>query len=134
MSGITDIHGEGWDTRKISKHIKERNNIANQQEEVTITTPKQFEKSHIIFSTMKKIKFTIKGKGKLFTIECYMPSFEPQNKSVCKQHASMFKNDEYTFNPLKDLMFSMLYQFVANLQPGKLPPVDNQRLKNLKRI
>jgi hypothetical protein len=47
---------------------------------------------------------TKKGKGNLFTIECYVPSFEPQNESVCKQHATMFKNDKYTFNPCKDLV------------------------------
>jgi hypothetical protein len=56
----------------------------------------------------------MEGKGKLFTIECYMPSFEPQNLSVCKQHASMLKNDDFTFNPKKDLVLSMPYQFVAN--------------------
>jgi hypothetical protein len=55
MSGITDIHGEGWDTRKISKYFNERNNIANHQEEVPMTTSKQFEKEYIIFSMMKKL-------------------------------------------------------------------------------
>jgi hypothetical protein len=28
MSGISDIHGEGWDTRKISKYFNKRINIA----------------------------------------------------------------------------------------------------------
>jgi hypothetical protein len=75
---------------------------------------------------MKKVELTTKeGKGKLFTIECYMPSFEPQNKSDRKQDASIFKNDMYTFNPQKDLVLSMPYWFVANLQPGKLTPLDN---------
>ncbi len=47
-----------------------------------------------------KIKLTTKKeKGNLFTIECYMPSFEPQNETVRKQHASMFKHDKFTFNP-----------------------------------
>jgi hypothetical protein len=100
-----------------------------------MTTSKHFEQAYIIFSTMKKIKLTSKeGKGKLITIECYMPSFEPQNESVRKQHASMFKNDKYTFNPQKDLVLSMPYWFVANLKSGKLTRLDNQWLKNLKRI
>jgi hypothetical protein len=85
MSGITDSVGEGWDTRKISRFLSDRNNIANQQEEVPMTTSKQFEQAYIIFSTMKKIELTTKKeKGNLFTIECYTPSFEPQNESVCK--------------------------------------------------
>jgi hypothetical protein len=117
MSGITDIHGEGWDSRKISRYFNKKNNIANQQEEVPMTTSKQFEQAYIIFSMMKIIILTTKkGKGKLFTIECYMPSFEPPNKSVHTQHASMFKHDKYTFNPQNDLVLSMPYQFVANLQ------------------
>jgi hypothetical protein len=46
----------------------------------------------------------------------------------------MFKNDDYTFHPHKDLVLSMPYQFVANLKPGKFTPLDNQWLKNLKGI
>jgi hypothetical protein len=100
-----------------------------------MSTSIQFEQAYIIFSTMKKIKLTMKeGKGKVFAIECYMPSFEPQNQSVCKQHISMFKNDKFTFNPQKDLVLSMLYQFVANLKSGQFTPLDNQWLKNLNGI
>jgi hypothetical protein len=40
---------------KISRFFNERNNIANQQEEVPMTTSKQFEQAYIIFSTMKKL-------------------------------------------------------------------------------
>jgi hypothetical protein len=94
MSSITDSIGEGWDERKNLKCFKERNNIVNRQEENAMTTSKQFEQAYITLSTMTKIKLTTKkGKGNSFTIECYMPSFEPQNQSVCKQHATMFKHD-----------------------------------------
>ncbi len=100
MSGITDYVGEGWDERKILKFFNERNNIVSGQEEVAMTTSNQFEQAYIILSTMTKIKLTTKkGKGNLFTIECYMTFFEPQNQSVCKQHATMFKIDKYTFHP-----------------------------------
>ncbi len=123
MIGITDSIGEGWDTRKVSKYFNKENNIANQQQEVPMTTSKHFEKGHIIFSRMKEMKFTmLKGSRKLFTIECYTASSQPQNISVCKQHAQMFKNDNYTFNPNKDLLLSMPYQFVA----GKFTLLDNQ--------
>jgi hypothetical protein len=100
-----------------------------------MTTSKHFEQTYIIFSTMKKVKLTTtKEKGYLITIECYMPSFEPQNETVYKQHASIFKNDKYTSNPWKDLELPMPYQFVANLEPGKFTPLDNRWLKKLKRI
>ncbi len=74
---------------------------------------------------MTKIKLmTTKDKGNLFTIECYMPSFESQNETVRKQHAVMFKHDKFTFHPQKELVLSMPYQFVTNLQPGKFTPLD----------
>ncbi len=115
MSRITNYVGEGWDERKIPIFFIKRNNIVNGQEEVAMTTSNQFEQAYIILSTMTKIKLTMKKeKGNLFTIECYMPSFEPQNQSAHKQHATMFKNDKYTFNPRKDLVLSMPYWFVAN--------------------
>jgi hypothetical protein len=42
MSSIIDMHGEGWDTRMISRYFNKRNNIVNKQEEVPLTTSKQF--------------------------------------------------------------------------------------------
>jgi hypothetical protein len=100
-----------------------------------MTTSKQFEQAHIMFSTMKKMKLTMmEGRGKLFITEYYMPSFEPQNLSVCKRHVSIFKNDYFTFNPQKDLVLSMPYQFVANLKPGQCTQLDNQCFKNLNGI
>jgi hypothetical protein len=135
MSGITDSIGEGWDDRKIAKFFNKRNNIVIGQEEVPMTRSKHFEHAHIRLSMMTKIKLrTTKGKGKLFTIECYMPSFEPQNETVCKQHATMFKHNKFTFHPQKDLVLSMPYRFVANLEPGQFTPLDIRWLKNLRRI
>jgi hypothetical protein len=117
------------------KKFYERNNIVNGQEEVPMTTSKHFEHAYITLSTTTKIKLTTKkGKGNLFTIECYMPSFEPQNETDCKQHAVMFKHDKFTFHPQKDLVLSMLYQFVANLEPVQFIPLDTQWLKNVKKI
>ena len=63
-----------------------------------------------------------------------MSSFEPQNQSVRKRHATMFKNDKFTFHPRKDMVLSMLYQFVANLEPGQFTPLDIQWLKNVTKI
>jgi hypothetical protein len=48
MSGITDSIGEGWDDRKITKKINERNNIVNGQEEVPMTRSKHFEHAYIV--------------------------------------------------------------------------------------
>ncbi len=135
MSCITDSVGEGWDDGKIAFFFNERNNIVNGQEEVPMTRSKQFKHAYIILSTMTKIKLTTKkGKGNLFTIECYMPFFEPQNETVGKQHAVMFKHDKFTFHPQKDLVLSMPYQFVTNLEPGQFTPLDKLWIKNVKKI
>jgi hypothetical protein len=47
MSAITDSIDEGRETRKISRYFNKENNIANQQEEVPMTTSKQFKQSYI---------------------------------------------------------------------------------------
>ncbi len=111
-------------TEKLQKIFNKRNNIVNGQEEVPMPISKHFEHAYTILSIMTKIKLTTKkGKGNLFTIECYMPCFEPQNE-VCKQHAVMFKHDKFTFHPQKDLVLSVPYQFVANLDSGQFTPLD----------
>ncbi len=100
-----------------------------------MTISKHYEHEYILLSTMKKIKLTTnKDKGHLFSIECYMPSFEPQNKTVCIRHAGMFKHDKYTFHPQKELVFSMPYDLVANLNPGHWTSLDNLWLKNVQKI
>jgi hypothetical protein len=63
-----------------------------------------------------------------------MPSFEPQNETVHKQHAVIFKHDKFTFHPQKHLVLSMPYQFVDNLELGQFTPLDFQWLKNVKKI
>ncbi len=114
ISGITDNVGRGWDDKKLLVFLWEKQGW--------IWTPRSshdYEHAYIFLLTMTKIKSTgNKYKGHLFTIECYMPSFEPQNKTVCIRHAGMFKHDKYTFHPQKDLVLSMPYDFVANLKPG----------------
>jgi hypothetical protein len=95
-----------------------------------MNTSKHFEHAYIILLTMTKIKLTTKkGKGNLFT-----PSFEPKNEMVRKQHAVMFKHGKFTFHPQKDLVLSMPYQLVANLEHGQLTPLDKLWLKNVKKI
>ncbi len=122
-------------TEKLQNFFNERNNIVNGQEEVPMTRSKHFEHAYIILSMMTKIKLTTKkGKGNLFTIECNMPFFEPQNETVCKRHAVMFKHDKFTFHPQKDLVLFMPNQFVANLEPGQFTPLDKLWLKNVKKI
>ncbi len=123
------------DDNKIARFFNESNKVGYGQQEVPMTTSKHYKHEYILLSTMTKIKLTTnKDKGKLFTIECYMPSFEPLNKIVCTRHAGMFKHDKYTFHPKKDLVLSMPYDFVTNLKPGQLTALDNLWLKSVKKI
>jgi hypothetical protein len=116
---------KGGMAERLQKFVNKRYTFVNGQEEVPMTTLKHFEQAYITLSRMTKIKLTTKkSKGILFTIECYMPSFEPQNETVCKRHAIMFKHDKYTFHPQKDLVLSMPYQFVANLEPSQFTLLD----------
>jgi hypothetical protein len=135
ISGITDSVGRGWDDKKIAHFFNESNNIGYRQEEVLMTEFKHFEHAYILLSTMTKIKLTTKkDKRHVLTIECYMQSFEPQNKTVRIRHVGMFKHDNYTFHPQKDLVLSMPYEFVANLEPGQFTSLDKLWLKSVKKI
>jgi hypothetical protein len=135
ISGITDSVGRGWDDEKIAHFFNESNNIGYGRQEVPITKSKHFEHAYIFLSTMTKIKLTTKkDKGHLFTIECFMQSFELLKETVCKQHSGMFKHDKYTFHPQKDLVLSMPNEFVANLEPGKLTSLDKLWLKSVTKI
>ncbi len=127
ISGITDNVGRGWNDKKMARFFDEKNKVGYGQQEVPISISKHYEHEYILLSTMTKIKLTPnKDKGHLFTIECYMPSFEPQIKQTVRiQHAGMFKHDKYTFHPQKDLVFSMPYDFVADLKPVHWALLDN---------
>jgi hypothetical protein len=46
----------------------------------------------------------------------------------------MFKHDKDTFHPQKDVVFSMPYEFVANLEPSKLTSLDKLWLKSVRKI
>jgi hypothetical protein len=46
----------------------------------------------------------------------------------------MFKHDKYTFHPQKDLVLSMPYDVVTNLNHGQLTALDNLWLKSVKKI
>jgi hypothetical protein len=120
MNGITDSVGEGWDDRKIANFFQRMKQLCKWTRRGSLTRSKHFEHAYIILSMMTKIELTTKnGKGIFFTIKCYMPSFEPQNETVRKQHAVMFKHDKFMFHSQKDLVLSMPYQFVAYLEPGQ---------------
>jgi hypothetical protein len=61
-----------------------------------------------MFAMAKKIKNTLaKSQQWCFTIEWYMPSYEPQNTSVCTWHSKMFKHDAFTFHPNDDLVMCL---------------------------
>ncbi len=113
ISGITDNVGRGWDDKKLLVFFYEKNKVGYGQQEVPMTISKHYEHAYTLLLTMTKIKLTTnKDKGHLFTIEYYMPSFEPQNKTVHIRHAGMFKHDKYTFHPQKDLVLSMPYNLL----------------------
>ncbi len=135
ISGIIDNVGRGWDDNKIARFFDESNKVGYGQQEVPMTISKHYEHAYILLSTMTKNQIDNKERQRtFFTIECYMPSFEPQNITVCIQHAGMFKHDTYTFHPQKDLVLSMPYDFVINLKPGQFTSLDNLWLKSVKKI
>jgi hypothetical protein len=82
VSAITDSIGQGWDRTRDLKYFNKSNNSEIEQQEVPMTTSHQFEEAHFMLSMMKQIKFTLSQlNGRLFTIESFMPIYEPPKTS-----------------------------------------------------
>ncbi len=60
-----------------------------------------------------------------------MPSYESQNTSVCMRHSKMFKHDAFTFHPNHDLVMSLPFKFIEDLEVDKYTPLEKLWLKRL---
>jgi hypothetical protein len=60
-----------------------------------------------------------------------MPSYEPQNTFVCTRHSKMFKHDAFTFHPNDDLVMSLPFKFIEDLEVSKYTLLEKSWLKRL---
>ncbi len=92
-----------------------------------MSTTKDYEECFIMFSTMTAIKKTLnktdkQKKSKIaqsFEIPCAVTHFEVNNDSLRSRHPDIFKNDAFDFCPTNDLIKSMPFDFVNDLEDNK---------------
>ncbi len=138
MISIIEKQGFGWDNINNKTFFKRSEGC--QHEDAVMFTSKQYEECFIIFSTMKYIKMTIKNKDKrdetkferVFEIKCVMNNYKVSNNSIRRRHSDMFKNDDFFFCPTNDLVKSMPFDFVNNLN-GKLTKLDKKWLQGIEK-
>jgi hypothetical protein len=70
---ITAKVGEGWDSPTAQEYFRTNNDDTNDQTGSLMSTLHQFKESHIMFSTMKRLKVTMNEKMRGFsslTVTC----------------------------------------------------------------
>ena len=133
---ITAKVGEGWDTPTAKEYFRTNNYDTNDQIVKLMTTLHQFEESYIILSTMKQIKVTMNEKMRGFSpLTVILTSYyEPKDLAICKHHSKLFKDDNYEFYAGDDLIKSMPFEFIHNLEVDKfttLPKVWHKNVLNI---
>jgi hypothetical protein len=139
MLGITEKQHSGWDD--INDEIYFHRSEAYKREEVVMSTMKDYEECFIMFSTMTAIKKTLhktdkQKKSKIsqsFEMSCAVANFEVDNDSLRDRHPDIFKNQEFLFCPTNDLIKSMPYDFVDELEENKWTKLDKKWLKGVKK-
>jgi hypothetical protein len=62
-----------------------------------------------------------------------MDHFARSDDTLQRRHAGMFRNDEYYFSPINDLVKSMPFDFVNGLKDGKWTKLDNKWKMDIKK-
>ena len=125
MLGITEKQHSGWDD--IDDKTYFHRSEAYKREEVVMSTTKDYEECFIMFSTMTAIRKTLhktdkQKKSKIlqsFEISCAVANFEVDNDSLRSRHPDIFKNEGFDFCPTNDLIKSMPFDFVNDLEDNK---------------
>jgi hypothetical protein len=137
MLGISEKPHSGWDD--IDDKTYFHRSEAYKHEEIVMSTTKDYEECFIMFSTMTLIKKTLhntdkQNKSKIeqsFEIRCAVTHFEVNNDSLQSRHPDMFKNGEFDFCPTNDLIKSMPFDFVNDLEDNKWTILDKKWLKDV---
>ena len=106
-----------------------------------MSTTKDYEECFIMFSTMTAIKKTLhktdkQKKSKImqsFEIRCAVANFEVDNDSLRSWHPDIFKNEDFEFCPTNDLIKSMPYDFVNDLEDNKWTKLEKNGQRKLRK-
>ena len=66
-----------------------------------------------------------------FEIRCAVTNFEVDNDSLRSRHPDIFKNGEFEFCPTNDLIKSMPYDFVNDLEDNKWTKLEKNGQRKL---
>ncbi len=81
-----------------------------------MTTSQQFEEAYIQLETMQEIKVEKISNEYKFSIKCLLENFQANNSTLRARIRKMFKKDTYEFEPIKELMLTMHFEFIGKLK------------------
>jgi hypothetical protein len=98
-----------------------------------MTTAKEFEFAHTLLSTMEKIRVSMLDiKFRKFEIQCATKQYQNANRTLRERHPTLFQNETYMFPPNNDLVMTLPFKYVNQLERGKLTPLEEKWLKKIK--
>jgi hypothetical protein len=71
---------------------------------------------------------------KQFHVQCHMKTYQHANSSICERHSTMFKEENFTFTPIDELVMSMPFEFISDLVVRIWTHVDPSWLRRLQKF
>jgi hypothetical protein len=99
-----------------------------------MTTSLQYETHHIMLWTIREIRVTSVKNKKQFHVRCHMKTYQHANSSIRERHSTMFREENFIFTPIDELVMSMPFEFISNLKVGTWTRVDPSWLRRLQKF
>jgi hypothetical protein len=98
-----------------------------------MTTAKEFEFAHTLLSTIAKIRVLMSDKKvRKFEIQCATKQYQNANRTLREWHPTLFQNETYMFQPNNDLVMTLPFKYVNQLEREKWTPLEEKWLKKVK--
>jgi hypothetical protein len=123
MLTMYDTKGEGWNkVSNIERYFCSDNPRDGNIAQVPITISHQYKENLILLMTVFEIKKIVLGKNmQNFWMRCSMKNYEQGNNAICQRHPTLFKDKKdhyYSFGPSDELVQTLSFEFVTNLNGG----------------
>jgi hypothetical protein len=133
MATIYEMKGSGWGMVAKREYFWSSNPRDGDKTQLQMTTAKEFEFAHTLLSIMAKIRVLMSDKkNRKFEIQCATKEYQNTNKTLREWHPTLFQNETYTFQPNNELVMTLPFKYVNQLERGKWTPLEEKWLKKVK--
>jgi hypothetical protein len=132
MATIYETKGSGWGMVTKREYFRSSNPQDDDKTQKQMTTAKEFEFAHTLLSTMAKIRVLMSDKKiRKFKIQCVTKQYQNANRTLREWHPTLFQNETYTFQLNNDLVMTLPFKYVNQLERRKWTPLEEKWLKKV---